>query len=168
MFEKSKIYVVKSLTNYTATENWQIVLYGESYTHVLLPHRNQQWMLKVEVSLYRWPPVWLVLQIKTKIVSCQLIPNQSNRRSMVQWYFPLQYSLKSVYFFSQMSMKRLKIRPTFWPPSFIHHCSLKLVDESRKFQGQNVFKILLLFGKLQIGRVLPSYGLKHKTFYVRN
>jgi len=31
-----------------------------------------------------------VLQIKTKIVSC---PNQSNRRSMVQWYFPLQYSL---------------------------------------------------------------------------
>ncbi len=31
---------------------------------------------------------YFVLQIKTKIV-IQLIPNQSNRRSMVQWCFPL-------------------------------------------------------------------------------
>jgi len=29
-------------------------------------------------------------------VFIQLIPNQSNRRSMIQWYFPLQYSLPSL------------------------------------------------------------------------
>ncbi len=58
-----------------------------------------QGILKVEVSLYRWPPVWLVwISLfciwKQKLsVVIQLIPNQSNRRSMVQWYFPLQYSL---------------------------------------------------------------------------
>ncbi len=54
---------------------------------------------KGKVSLYRWPPVWLVwyqlyanwqfLFLFAKLTN----PNQSNRRSMVQWYFPLQYSL---------------------------------------------------------------------------
>ncbi len=46
-------------------------------------------ILKGEVSLYRWPCVWLVwihlfCKQKQKIsVAIQLIPNQSNRRSMV-------------------------------------------------------------------------------------
>ncbi len=54
-----------------------------------------QGMLKGEISLYHWPPVWLVrnqlydnwqiLFLFTK----QTNPNQSNRRSTVQWYFPL-------------------------------------------------------------------------------
>jgi len=52
-------------------------------------------ILKGEVSLYHWPPVWLVwislfCKWKQKMsVVIQLIPNQSNWRSMVQWYFPL-------------------------------------------------------------------------------
>ncbi len=47
-----------------------------------------------EVSLYRWPPAWLVwislfCKLKQNLsVVLQLIPNQSNRRSTVQWYFP--------------------------------------------------------------------------------
>ncbi len=45
----------------------------------------------MEVSLYCWPPVWLVwislfCKWKQKLsVVIQLIPNQSNRRSTVQW-----------------------------------------------------------------------------------
>ncbi len=56
---------------------------------------QHQGILKGEVSLYRWPPVWLVWislfckQKQNLSVVIQLIPNQSNRRSVVQWYFPL-------------------------------------------------------------------------------
>ncbi len=50
---------------------------------------------KGEVSLYSWPPVWLVWnQLYDNwqflfLFAKQTTPNQSNRRSMVQWYFPL-------------------------------------------------------------------------------
>ncbi len=59
----------------------------------------RQGILKGEVSLYHWPPAWLVWnqlhdywQYLFLFVK-QTNPNQSNRRSMVHWYFPLQYSL---------------------------------------------------------------------------
>ncbi len=58
-------------------------------------HTSVQGILKGKVSLYHWPPVWLVwislfCKEKQKLsVVIQLIPNQSNRRSSVQWYFPL-------------------------------------------------------------------------------
>ncbi len=48
-------------------------------------------ILKGEVSLYRWPPVWLVWnQLYDNrqflfLFAKQTNPNQSNRRSMVQW-----------------------------------------------------------------------------------
>ncbi len=58
-----------------------------------------QGILKGKVSLYHWPPVWLVwnqlydnLQFLF-LFEKQTNPNQSNRRSMVQRYFPLYYSL---------------------------------------------------------------------------
>jgi hypothetical protein len=60
---------------------------------------EHQVILKGEVSLYRWPPVrrvwnqlfdhWHFLFLCAK----QTNPNQSNRRSTVQWYFPLKHSL---------------------------------------------------------------------------
>jgi hypothetical protein len=55
----------------------------------------QQRILKGEILLYCWPPVWLVWislfwNYKQKLsVIIQLIPNQSNRRWIIQWYFPL-------------------------------------------------------------------------------
>jgi hypothetical protein len=55
----------------------------------------EQGILKGVVSLYRWPPVWLVWnQLYDNwqflfLFAKQTNPNQSNRRSMVQWYFPL-------------------------------------------------------------------------------
>ncbi len=55
----------------------------------------EQGILKREVSLYRWPPVWLVWNQLHDYWQClflfakQANPNQSNRRSTVQWYFPL-------------------------------------------------------------------------------
>ncbi len=58
-----------------------------------------QGILKGEVSLYHWPPVWLVWnQLYDNwqflfLFSKQTNPNQSNWRSIVQWYFPLQFSL---------------------------------------------------------------------------
>jgi hypothetical protein len=52
----------------------------------------KQGMLKGEVTLYHWPPVWLVwISLKNK--NFQWIRNQSNRRSMVQRYFTLKNSL---------------------------------------------------------------------------
>ncbi len=52
-----------------------------------------QGILKGEVSLYRWPPVWLVwnqLYDNWQFLFAKRInPNQSNRRTMVLWYFPL-------------------------------------------------------------------------------
>ncbi len=51
-------------------------------------------ILKGEVSLYHWPPVWLVWnQLYCNwqflfLFAKQTNPNQSNRRSIVQWYFP--------------------------------------------------------------------------------
>ncbi len=56
-------------------------------------------ILKGDVSLYHWPPVWLIwISLFCKWIQklsgvIQLIPNQTNRRSTVQWYFPLLYSL---------------------------------------------------------------------------
>jgi len=57
--------------------------------------RMVQGILKGDVSLYCWPPVWLVSnQLYDNwqflfLFAKQTNPNQSNRRSMVQWYFPL-------------------------------------------------------------------------------
>ncbi len=57
-------------------------------------HRQDQGTLKGEVSLYRWPPVWLVgNQLYENwqflfLFAKQTNPNRSNRRSTVQWYFP--------------------------------------------------------------------------------
>ncbi len=54
-----------------------------------------QGILKGEVSLYCWPPfllfyIFIFSKKKKKLsVVVQQIPNQSNRRSTVQWYFPL-------------------------------------------------------------------------------
>ncbi len=60
-----------------------------------ISNRHRQGILKGEVSLYCWPPVclvwnqlydyWKFLFLSVK----QTNPNQSNRRSTVQWYFPL-------------------------------------------------------------------------------
>ncbi len=54
-----------------------------------------QGTLKGEVSLYCWPPVWLVwnqLYDNWHFLfwfAKQTNPNRSNRRSTVQWYFPV-------------------------------------------------------------------------------
>ncbi len=54
----------------------------------------RQGILNGEVSLYRWPPVWLVWNWLYDnwqflfLFAKQTNPNQSNRRSMVQWCFP--------------------------------------------------------------------------------
>jgi hypothetical protein len=56
--------------------------------------RLVQGILRGEVSLYCWPPVWLVWKQLYGywqflfLFAKQTNPNQSNRRSMVQWYFP--------------------------------------------------------------------------------
>ncbi len=60
---------------------------------------SEQGILKGEVSLYHWPPVCLVWNQLYDywqflfLFAKQTTPDQSNRRSMVQWYIPLSYSL---------------------------------------------------------------------------
>jgi hypothetical protein len=61
--------------------------------------RLNQGILKGVVLLYQWPPVWQVWNLlydnwQLLFLFAKLTnPNQSNRRSMVQYYFPLKYSL---------------------------------------------------------------------------
>ncbi len=60
----------------------------------VFPNWLGQGTLEGEVSLYCWPPVWLVWN---QLYDCwhfsflfakQANPNRSNRRSTIQWYFP--------------------------------------------------------------------------------
>jgi hypothetical protein len=57
--------------------------------------KRMQGILKGEASLYHWPPVWLVWnQLYCYwqflfLFAKQTNPNLSNRRSTVQWYFPV-------------------------------------------------------------------------------
>ncbi len=58
--------------------------------------------LMISQGMYQWPPVWLVWNQQYDnwnflfLFAKQTNPNQSKRRSTVQWYFPLQYSLHCV------------------------------------------------------------------------
>ncbi len=73
-----------------------IVIISKVITSIVAVSREQ---LKGEVSLYRWPPVWLVwnqLYYNWQFLflfAKQTNPNRSNRRSTVQWHFPLLCSL---------------------------------------------------------------------------
>jgi hypothetical protein len=64
-----------------------------------------QGILKGDVSLNHWPPVWLVWnQLYDNwqllfLFAKQTNPNESNRRSMGQWYFPFYYSLTFFHLF---------------------------------------------------------------------
>jgi hypothetical protein len=74
---------------------WHHFLFTSGVTNLSL---NKNWsnqgILKGEVSHYCWPPVWLVWnQLYDNwqflfLFAKQTNPNQSNRRSMVQWYLP--------------------------------------------------------------------------------
>ncbi len=79
-----------------------------------------QGILKGGVSLYCWPPVWLFWNKLYDnwqflfLFSKQANPNRSNRRSTVQWYFPLKYSLLEhfIHFYTNEEFQN-KIRCTY-------------------------------------------------------
>jgi len=82
----------------------------------LTPNCLYQGKLKGEVSLYHWPPVWLIWNRLYDnwpylfLFAKQTNPNQSKRRSMVQWYFP--FSIPCLYHSLQVwTVKRFR-RPT--------------------------------------------------------
>ena len=62
-------------------------------SHTALAVKKRQGILKWEVSLYHWPPVWLVWnQLYDNwqflfLFAKQTNPNKSNRSSTVQWIF---------------------------------------------------------------------------------
>ena len=100
-FTLTQIVIVKSsfLTCYTSAQGCNFLPFYQRAPW-FVPWRwfmveKEQEILKGEVSLYCWPPVWLVwislfCKLKQKLsVVLQLIPNQSNRRSTVEWYFLL-------------------------------------------------------------------------------
>jgi hypothetical protein len=74
-----------------------------SLSHLMLWTLSQR-ILKGEASLYPWPPVWLVWnQLYDNwqflfVFAKQANPNQSKRRSMVQWYFPFSITCLSIKF----------------------------------------------------------------------
>ncbi len=87
--------------------HYHLMLYNFVYSHNFFIDFHLRFALKLwtgmiaagntkrEVSQYRWPPVWLVWnQLYDNwqflfLFAKQTNPNQSNRRSMVQWYSPL-------------------------------------------------------------------------------
>ena len=97
-------------------------------------HIQDQGILKGEVSLYRWPPVWLVWNRLYDywqflfLFAKQTNPNQSNRRSTVQWYLALKYSLLWGTIFATLHFNQgiLKVEvPLYcWPPGWLVWISL--------------------------------------------
>jgi hypothetical protein len=94
----STIAYVLSLTlthNKFTSESFVRVKHSSLLYQIVL--QFAQGILKGEVSLFHWPPVWLVWnQLYDNwnfliLFAKQTTPNQWNRRSMVQWYFPLVF-----------------------------------------------------------------------------
>jgi hypothetical protein len=77
-----------------------------------------QGILKGKESLYCWPPVWLVWNQLYDywqflfLFAKQTNPNQSNRKSTVQWYFPLKYSLLQLRFIPSQPLFCQKVLST--------------------------------------------------------
>ncbi len=76
---------------YSQPHSW----YSWHLSGLILSTWKYQGILKGEVSLYCWPPVWLVWNQLYEnwqfllLFAKQTNPNLSNRRSTVQWYLPL-------------------------------------------------------------------------------
>jgi hypothetical protein len=83
------------VTKGEASCNLPTISFSFNENEMLWKWLPKQGMLKGEVLLYSWPPVWLVwnqLYDNWQILflfAKQTNPDQSNRRSMVHWYFPL-------------------------------------------------------------------------------
>jgi hypothetical protein len=103
-----------------------------------------QGILKGDVSLYHWPPVWLVWNQLYDywqflfLFAKQTNPNQSNRMSMVQWYFPLV--------FPALSLRTL-------PPLWRHQMNLKAIGvnaPAMHFLPLGTKEFLLIKGELDL------------------
>ncbi len=94
-----------------------------------LNRQLSQGILKGEVSLYHWPPVWLVWnQLYDHwqflfLFSKQTNPNQSNRGSTVQWYFPF-----SIPWLSAVTLKMTTISTVMTLNSMV----LSIVENDRQ------------------------------------
>jgi hypothetical protein len=118
-YENSCITAVKSFTALASESVIQItshkrheikIISGVAYLQIpILKCYNRDWNKNPpypkkfvsgirEWILYHWPPVWLVWNQLFDywqflfLFAKQTNPNQSNRRSTAQWYFPLKYS----------------------------------------------------------------------------
>jgi len=102
MLESILIFASKSESLHKWSTSWTLCLIRKEIfpsvkrASLLAQKRKlQQGILKGEVSLYCWPPVWLVWNQLYEywqfsfLFAKQTNLNQSNRRSTVQWYFPL-------------------------------------------------------------------------------
>jgi hypothetical protein len=125
----------------------------------------KQGILKGEVSLYHWPPVWLVRNQLYDywqflfLLAKQSNPNQSNRRSMVQWYFPplvfpVQRLQRPIPFFCLApTLRRTKIFPFFFEQHLFFGCFV--------FR-QSLPLLYFVTGKTQTQKCLRSGAAKVK------
>ncbi len=80
------------------------------YKRVVPLEETNHGILKGERSLYCWPPVWLVWNQLYDywwflfLFAKQTNPNQSNRRSMAQWYTPFSIPCTNAQAYSCQSM----------------------------------------------------------------
>ncbi len=141
-----------------------------------------QGTLKGEVSLYCWPPVWLVwnqLYGSWKfsfLFAKQTNLNRSNRRSTVQWYFPLKCYLLSVKLAiclccCLISCKVEKNIFTFFKKIKEEPDAINVKDEnfisSEKFLHSRLENRMIIFSKKLYSVTLlcpPGYQC-YKTFY---
>ncbi len=96
---------------------------------------------KEEVSLYRWPPVWLLwnqLYDNWQFMfyfSKQSNPKQSNRRSMVEWFFP--FSIPCLIRLTSSQQQQLVITVMIRK----HHLKGRDNQNIRSFAGATAFSI---------------------------
>ncbi len=85
-----KIVTIASVLNFRKNSNYIYLSQCQHQDSNLQSENTKGGIITVPLTSCLTGLDWSVWQIKTKFVSChmQLIPKQSNRRSIVQWYFP--------------------------------------------------------------------------------
>ncbi len=122
--------------------------------------RSDQGMLKGEVSLYHWPPIWMVwisllCKLKQKLsVVIQLIPNKSNRRSTVLVILP------SLVFPGRIN--RFRFRPHPHPTTK----ALTLLSTETDLRNPSYFCLAGLVAPTGLIMSIPGPGLEF--FYAAN
>ncbi len=157
-------YIYKTMLNYFG--NWRPSYFGGFGWK--LTFVSYQGILKGEVSLYCWPPVWLVWnQLYNNWQFLFLFAKQTNPKP-VKHEVNITVILPPLVFPGHTIKTANKKMPKFWPKKWLmfQHKSNKRL---RNFWERIIKHILIIIDivLIQLDSIMPQ-GVYSKTFYGRN